>query len=229
MIANARRKRILRILALLALFAAVALGTGCFCALRDRNPGYKVNLNIAGAASTNALRVGFARLKITPDLANSKRPIYLAGFRQNRKATAIHDDLWAIACVIDDGRTRLGIVALDAIGFFHDDVISVRKRLAKKWKLDYTVVCSTHNHTTPDLLGLWGPNYLRTGVNKDYRKMVIASAASVLGDAIAALRPVKVAFHEIKTAPDGLVADMRKPEVFDPDIRVMHFTDPTNG
>jgi hypothetical protein len=66
-------------------------------------------------------------------------------------------------------------------------------------------------------------------VNKDYRQQVIAAAAQALGEATAALRPVQLAFHEIKTPPDGLVADLRKPEVFDPDIRVMHFTDPTNG
>jgi hypothetical protein len=211
--------------------AALFLISGCVCALRDRNPGYAVNLNIPAVQRQTGpdLHVGFARVKINPDLENSKRPIYLAGFRQNRKATAIHDDLWAIACVLDDGKTRLGIVALDAIGFFHDDVISVRKRLKKELKLDYTVICSTHNHTTPDLLGLWGPNYLRTGVNKDYRQQVIAAAAQALGEATAALRPVQLAFHEIKTPPDGLVADLRKPEVFDPDIRVMHFTDPTNG
>jgi len=131
--------------------------------------------------------------------------------------------------VLDDGRTRLGIVALDAIGFLHDDVISVRKRLAKEWRLDYTIVCSTHDHNAPDLVGLWGPNYLKTGVVKEYREQVIADAAKALGDAVATLRPVQVAFHEIKTRPDGLVADMRKPEVFDPDIRVMHFADPTNG
>lgn len=215
----------------LILMLGLTLGTGCLCALRDRNPGYAVNLDIRGdpLKREHQLRAGFARMKINPDLENSKRPIYLAGFKQNRKATAIHDDLWAVGCVLDDGQTRLGIVALDAIGFFHDDVISVRRRLAKEWKLDYAIVCSTHNHATPDLLGLWGPNYLRTGVDKDYRQQVIAAAAQVLGEAAKALRPVDVVFHEIKTPPDGLVADLRKPEVFDPDIRVMHFTDPTNG
>ena len=229
MSSNAKRKRLLRLSAGSILLLALGLGTGCFCALRDRNPGYNVKLDIPQGRPANTFQAGFARVKITPNLAESKRPIYIAGFRQNRKATAIHDDLWAVACVLDDGRTRLGIVALDAIGFFHDDVISVRKRLAKEWKLDYTIVCSTHDHNAPDLLGLWGPNYLKTGVNKEYRAQVIAGAARALGDAVAALRPVRVAFHEIKTAPDGLVADMRKPEVFDPDIRVMHFTDPTNG
>lgn len=229
-----KSKRAWRVAVGVVLVAALALGSGCLCAFRDRNPGYALNVNIEGGQKNTLkreyqLRAGFARVKINPDLENSKRPIYLAGFRQNRKATAIHDDLWAMACVLDDGQTRLGIVALDAIGFFHDDVIRVRKRLAAEWKLDYTIICSTHNHTTPDLIGLWGPNYLRTGVDKDYRQQVIAAAAKVLGDAVAALRPAQVAFHEIKTAPDGLVADLRKPEVFDPDIRVMHFTDPTNG
>lgn len=222
------RKRAWRIGATVLLVMALALGTGCLCAFRDRNPGYKLNVAIQPKPSTNALRAGFARVKINPDLDPSKRPIYLAGFRQDRKATAIHDDLWAVACVLDDGQTRLGIVALDAIGFFHDDVINVRRRLAAQWKLDYTIICSTHNHTTPDLLGLWGPSYLRTGVDKHYREQVIAAAAKVLGEATAALRPVQLAFHEIKTPPEGLVADLRKPEVFDPDIRVMHFTDPTN-
>ena len=218
-----------RRLAVLLLIAVCALGTGCLCAFRDRNPGYSLNLNIPARGEDLPFRAGFARIKINPDLENSKRPIYLAGFKQNRKATAIHDDLWAIACVLDDGRTRLGIVALDSIGFFHDDVIRVRKRLAKEWELDYTIICSTHNHSTPDLLGLWGPNYLRTGVNKPYREQVIAAAAKVLGDAVRDLRPVKVSFQEIQTETTGLVADLRKPEVFDPDIRVMHFTDPTNA
>jgi hypothetical protein len=225
MSSKSKRNRLLLFLSI----AVLALGTGCLCAFRDRNPGYTVNLAVPAKPSTNALRAGFARMKINPDLERSKRPIYLAGFKQNRKATAIHDDLWALACVLDDGRTRLGIVALDAIGFFHDDVISVRKRLAKELKLDYTIICSTHNHATPDLLGLWGPNYLRTGVNKEYREQVIAASAKVLGDAVRDLRPAKVVFHEIKTETNGLVADLRQPHVFDPDIRIMHFTDPANG
>src|SRR6185436_20072000 len=112
------------------------------------------------------------------------------------------------------------------IGFFHDDVISVRARLDPSLKINYTVVCSTHNHNTPDLLGLWGPNYLRTGVNPEYREQVINTAAQVLGEAAAALQPTKVGFKELPTSPEGLVADLRKPEVFDPNIRFMHFTNP---
>ena len=235
---KARRKLFRRILLTVALVSIVVLA-GCAYAFRDRHPGYTLALNIASAppasspsGSTNvrsqSLQVGFAREKINPDLSNPDKKVWLAGFKQGRAATLIHDDLMAIGCVIDDGKTRLGIVALDAIGFFHDDVVRVRQRLAAEAKLDYTIICSTHNHNTPDLLGLWGPNYLKTGVNAEYLDQVVNAAAKVLNDAARALQPAAVAFKEIPTPPDGLVHDSRKPIVFDPDIRFMHFRNLTN-
>lgn len=224
-------RRCLRLASWTFLILALVLGGGCLYAFRDRHPGYAVRLQVAPPPTleTNqaSLRVGFSRVKINPDLTANK-PVYLAGFRQNRKATSIHDDLWAMTCVLDDGRTRLGIVALDAIGFFHDEVIQVRTQTAQSLGLQYVVVCSTHNHNTPDLLGLWGPSYLKTGVNKVYRQQVIDAAVQSLGLAVEALQPARVAVHEIPTAPEGLVGDSRKPIVFDPDIRLMHFTNPTN-
>jgi hypothetical protein len=224
-------RRVLR-LVLWAFAALVALVLArCLYAFRDRNPGYTLAVaidSVKARTEPRPLRVGFARMKINPDLSDPKRPVWLAGFDQHRAATRVHDDLWAIACVIEDGYTRLGIVALDAIGLFHDDVIRVRRRLAPDWKLDYTIVCTTHNHSTPDLLGLWGPDFFHTGVERSYREQVVSAAAKALGDAVAALQPAHVTFHEIPTPTAGLVADTRRPEVFDPDIRLMHFINPTN-
>lgn len=217
--------------ALLVVLAAALVLRGLY-AFRDRSPGYQLDLRLgpsSASATPKPLRVGFGRVKINPDLSDPRRPVWLAGFSQNRAATGIHDDLWAVACVLDDGDTRIGIVGLDAIGFFHDDVIAVRRACRPEWKLDYAIVCAMHNHSTPDLMGLWGPNPLRSGVDERYRRQVISAAAQALGDATAALQPALVAFHEIPMSPDGLVADTRKPIVFDPDIRVMHFTSPTQG
>lgn len=214
---------------LVLVFLLVARGVYAF---RDRTPAYMLDLKIDAAKSQSEprpLRVGFGRVKINPDLSDTNRPVWVAGFSQNRAATAIHDDLWAIACVMDDGYTRMGVVALDAIGFFHDETLEVRSACPERWKLDYITVCATHNHSTPDLMGLWGPDILRSGVDARYRQKVIAGAAKALGQAVKALQPARVAFHEIPTPPDGLVADTRKPIVFDPDIRVMHFTSAAKG
>ena len=224
--------RILRWGAALLLVLGIALIARGLYAFRDRVPGYALDLKIDAAkslAEPRPLRVGFGRVKINPDLSDPQRPVWLAGFSQHRAATAIHDDLWAIACVLDDGHTRLGIVGLDAIGLFHDDVVAIRRRCPASWKLNYTVICSMHNHSTPDLMGLWGKDFLHTGVDPHYREQVIAAAAQALGDAVAGLTSARVAFHEIPTPSDGLVADTRKPIVFDPDIRVMHFTSVSNG
>jgi hypothetical protein len=188
--------------------------------------GYSVDLNIRSQPQSEGvqpLKAGFARVKITPDISDPHKPVWLAGFQQNRRATGVHDDLWAVACVIDDGATRVGLVALDAIGFFHDDVARVRQALSAEAKIDYAIVCSTHNHSTPDLLGLWGPNYLRTGVNPEYKKAVITAAAAALTSAADDLQPARMAAHEIILPPQGLVSDTRKPEVFDSDLRVLHF------
>jgi hypothetical protein len=210
-------------------FVAIALlllSARSWFAFRDRTPGYSVDLNIRAqpqSEGSHPLRAGFARVKITPDISDPKRPIWLAGFHQNRETTGVHDDLWAVACVIDDGATRVGIVALDAIGFFNDDVIRVRHALSQDTKIDYAIVCSTHNHSTPDLLGLWGPSYLKTGVDPEYKTQVIAAAAAALTFAAENLEPARMGAHEIKLPPDGLVSDTRKPEVFDSDLRVLHF------
>jgi hypothetical protein len=233
-LAGKRRLRLKRALTLFGVFgilAAILAGGRGYFAFRDRLPGVSLNLRIVPAkpAQSHLLKVGFARVKINPDLSNPASPIYVAGFGQNRKATAVHDDLWAIACVIDEGRSRLGIVSLDAIGFFHDDVVRVRRRLAPDWKLDYAIVCSTHNHSTPDLMGLWGPNYLRTGVNGSYLELVRSACVLALGSAVSNLEPVRISFHEIPCDTKDLVADTRKPIVFDPDIRVMHFVQAASG
>jgi hypothetical protein len=203
-----------------------------YLAFHDRLPGFSLDLRIdppKPGASGRGLRVGFAREKINPDLSSPGHPVYVAGFGQNRRATAIHDDLWAIACVIDDGRSRLGIVALDAIGFFHDDVVRVRKRLASDWKIDYAVICSTHNHSTPDLMGLWGRDFVHTGVDGGYLETVRGACVRALGNAVTNLRPARLSCSEIAVDTTNLVADTRKPIVFDPNIRVIHFLEAASG
>jgi hypothetical protein len=210
----------------------VGIGVRVGYALRDRHPGYRLDLDLdsaQSAANPRPLEVGFGRAKINPSLGDGQRPVWLAGFSQHRAATALHDDLWAVAVVLDDGYRRVGLVVADAIGMFQDDVIEVRRRVLSEWRLDYTIVCTTHNHSTPDLMGLWGPDVLHTGVDLRYRETVIAGMVRALGDAVTARQPARVVCHHIPVAPEGLVEDTRLPRVFDSDLRVMHFTRADNG
>src|SRR5206468_824754 len=74
-----------------------------------------------------SLRVGFAEADITPKL--DAGPIFMAGFGQNRKATAIHDPLLARAIVLSDGTKKIAIVSVDLVGLSLPQVTPMRQRL----------------------------------------------------------------------------------------------------
>ena len=216
--------RALRWFGLVLLVCVVGLAGFVWWNIHDRNPDAAFDRSFGPTLSVPArLRAGFGRRVINPDMS---KPVWVAGFAHNRAATKIHDDLKAVAAVIDDGEHRVGIVALDAIGFFNDEVVAVRRSLPSSARLDYVIVASTHNHSTPDLMGIWGPSDFRSGIDPDYRRAVVAGAAGALMDAVEAIAPASVSFVEVPLDPAGLVADSRDPQVFDATMRLMVFTAP---
>ena len=64
--------------------------------------------------------IGYAQNIITPSL---ERPVFLAGFDQNRRATAIHDHLYVRALAIGTPGQTLVLCAFDLIGFFRPHVL----------------------------------------------------------------------------------------------------------
>jgi len=63
------------------------------------------------SGSTGALRVGWAKVNITPA---SPTPTAGYGNRRGRPYTAVHDSVYIRAMVIDNGVTKAAIVAADA-------------------------------------------------------------------------------------------------------------------
>ena len=56
------------------------------------------------------LSVGFAEADVTPKL-DAKKPVYIAGFGHNRKATKVHDPIMARAVVLSDGKQKIALVS----------------------------------------------------------------------------------------------------------------------
>ena len=173
-----------------------------------------------GGASPAAepLHAGFAETDITPKLGD--KPVYMAGFGQNRKATGVHDPLKARAVVLRHGGQKLAVVALDLIGFFNADVAHVRERLDG---FDYVLVCSTHEHEGPDTLGLWGPNPFTSGIDPAYVKSVEDQAVQAVQAADEAARPV-IARLGTAQAPE-LLRDSREPYVKHDELTAIEFLD----
>jgi hypothetical protein len=225
------------IVALLIGLAAVVFAVVAFLLvqIRDRHPGYSLDRVVGPAQPTagarQALLVGFAATSITPAVNAEDAPLYwLAGFNNNRAATGVQDPIWARAMVVDDGNLAVGMVVLDAIGLYHDHVVTIRKRLDRSLpQLDHLIVSATHNHSVPDLMGLWGPSRLRTGINPDYLELVLSRTVQAVQDAYAAREPARLRIATIDAGLEALVRDSREPIVKDAALRLMHFTAPEDG
>ncbi len=244
------KKLIVGFLAFLIIFTMIMLLLA-WRNMRDRNPGYSLDLHLQhGTSETVTMQIGLAKSTITPDLpdtwvdadsnatyapdkgdrfidgnANKKfDAIWLAGFHNNRPARAVHDDLWARAIVFDDGKYCVALASIDAIGFYHDYVIDVRNRVATKpWKIDHVIVTATHNHETPDLMGLWGPSFFKSGVNAEYLQYVETRIVQAIGDAYAQRQPAQILAARIDSTASDLVRDSRPPRILDDAIHLVQF------
>lgn len=220
---------------------------------RDRHPDYSLNINIKAPKESVTYKAGFAALKITPEVVekwtdknndaafnasdgdtfedkngNERFDTYwLAGFSKKRAANGVHDDLWARTMVLDDGHTRIAIIAIDLIGFPYNNVLNVRKKLANQFGITYSIICSTHNHEGPDMLGLWGDSVVKRGVNPVYEKWVEDTIVESIGVAVQNLKEAHLRVAQDQSGADSLNMDTRKPIVKDNGVYILQATDTT--
>jgi hypothetical protein len=236
----------LAVLVVIILFVIFSFYNG-----RDRHPDYSLSLDIKAAKDTVTYKAGFAALKITPEIlekwndknndaafnqedgdtfedknGNERFDAYwLAGFGKKRAASGVHDDLWARTMVLDDGRTRVAVVAIDLIGFSHTKVVNVRKKLADRFGITYTIICSTHNHEAPDMLGLWGDSIFKSGINPVYEKWVENRIVESIGIAVKNLREANLHVAQDLSGAQALSMDTRQPIVKDDGLYILQATD----
>ena len=221
---------------------------------RDRHSGYSVDINLK--SSQNEILAGFAKVDITPqgfetwtDVNGDSRynpadgdtyedtngngkfdAIWLAGFHNSRPAQGVLDPLWARAMVLDAGDLKIALCVIDMIGFGNDEVISTRKLIAEAnpW-LDYVIIASTHVHSSPDLIGQWGPSDYERGVDLNYLNQVQEGISNAVEQASESLRPAIFRFAEEKEKLKPLVGDTRPPFVFDASLKLMQVLDAETG
>jgi hypothetical protein len=168
-------------------------------------------------AGTRDVEVGLGKADITPDL--SRHVAWMAGYGTNRRATGVHDSLWARAVVLRDGATKLALVSVDLVGLQRPAVMRVRSRLPG---YAYVLVASTHDHEAPDVIGLWGPSERESGVDTSYVSFVVERIVVAVKAAEAALTPAR-AVYGTAAAPE-LIEDSRLPIVKDSVLRAVKFT-----
>ncbi|PCE64738.1 hypothetical protein [Sediminicola luteus] len=244
-------KKWLKRIGLLLLLGLVALTIMVFYNWRDRYPDYTLDLHLKSKGNA-VMQVGFAKKPITPTIVdtwndadgnfkydedkgdtyndnnnNGKFDAYwIAGMSNAKPAQGVHDDVWSRVVVMDDGNTRMALVSLDAIGFLHDDVIDIRQRIPQNLGVDYTLIASTHTHESNDLVGIWGPDPLHSGVNPEMLEYVKTQTVAAITEAVGKLRPAELVFAEDRSQRDSiLMKDTRKPIVKATGVHVMQAID----
>lgn len=183
-------------------------------------------VGLLSPARSAEFRAGAAKRVITPDLERHY-PIFIAGFGQNRKATAIHDDLFVRCLAVGTGGRPLVMCGVDSIGLFLDDTELIRKQAVESLGAPADiVVASLHDHEAPDTMGLWGPGPGQSGLLEEYNAHVVTMAAEAAVEAVKQMRPATPRLLTV-TDPEltTFIDDSRPPVVHDPDLIVLSVSD----
>jgi len=158
--------------------------------------------------------------------------LWLAGFSNSRPMTGVADPIWARATVIEQGNTSIGVVSVDLVGWFYNQVLLVRGAAAEELGLDHVIVSSTHVHEVPDTMGQWGPNIARSGVNPTFVELIHTGVLQALTDAQASAQSADVHGGRFDIPPEmwegtgvnNVNLDTRDPNITDETVWTTRFT-----
>jgi neutral ceramidase len=131
-------------------------------------------------------RAGAAASNITPRLGVS-----INGYFNDRVARHIHDELHARCLVLDDGKTRLAIVACDSCMIPRAVVEAARERIQERTGLpgSHVLISATHTHTAPACAGIF-----QSEPDEEYSAFLINRIADGVERAVNNLAPAKIAW-----------------------------------
>lgn len=150
--------------------------------------------------------------------------VWMAGFDIGRAATGVHDDTYVRAVSVRQGDLRIGLLSIDCVGYFVEEVLDIRKvALEKGLGFDHIMIASTHNHETKDTMGMWGSGPLSSGYDRPYMVQILVRSVEALAQARFAEREATI--KAVQVDVPHLVADSRQPIVLDSVVTALAFED----
>jgi hypothetical protein len=204
-------------LLMMSLGAVVLASTGC----DTDSPG---TAGIAEFPDEPILMAGTASVTVSPEPG-----AFIAGDARNRRFSGEHDPLFARALFLSDGATALALVVVDNIGLVYPDIERMRRRAAEltgdpALPPERVVIGSTHTHSGPDVVGLWGEHELSSGRDEVYMDRLVEAVAAQVAAAAAVRRRVTVRVaagdHEL-----DWVRNVSEPGLLDRRVTVMQLLD----
>lgn len=186
-------------------------------------------ITLAGCASAWAedhggLLAGASSARVSPEPG-----AFIAGDARNRRFAGEHDPLYARAVVLRQGEQALALIVVDNIGLVRPDIQRMRERAAAlvadpALPAERIIVGSTHTHSGPDVVGLWGEHELSSGRDPQYLADLTETVARQVAKAAAGLQPVTMRVasgeHEL-----GWVQNVSEPGLLDRRVTVLQLVD----
>lgn len=175
----------------------------------------------------NLYQVGASAVNITPPMGS-----FIAGDARNRRFTDVHDSLYVKALVVSDGANQVALLTFDNIGMLYPDLLKIRAAVATHIPLaslnpEHMVMASTHTHSGPDVVGIWGPDPLTSGQDTLYMQHLVTSAVQALAQALQQMKPAQ-ASYAISTHGEDWVFNISDSLSIDRTLTVLQFKD-TSG
>lgn len=178
-------------------------------------------------SGASAFVVGAASQNINPDTG-----AFIAGGKNDRHFTGIHDSIFVKAMVVSDANNQIAILTFDCIGLLYPALLDIRKEVALQIPSTSLnpaniMMASTHTHSGPDVVGIWGPNQMSSGVDTQYMKRLVQNAVAVIVTALKNKQPATL-YYAVTTFGDEWVYNISEKGELDRSVSILQFKD-VNG
>ena len=166
---------------------------------------------------------GAATRTINPE----KDSLYLAGGKANRPFIDVHDNLYVKAMVVSNRSNNITLLTFDCIGLLYPQLQAIRSRIKAELPAinpDHIVMSSTHTHSGPDVVGIWGKDLAHSGVNDKHMQLIVDRAVEAIKEATQARKPVNISFGSGSFGEDW-VKNISEPGELDRSVSIIQLTD----
>ncbi len=137
-------------------------------------------------AAEPVFRAGAATSNVTPWLGLS-----MNGGMTDNPAKYVHDELHARAIVLDDGKTQLALVVVDACMIPGDVIGKAKQRISDRTKIapDHVLISATHTHSAPT-----SGKVFQSEADPEYTRFLALRIADAVERAVANLAPARLGY-----------------------------------
>ena len=169
-------------------------------------------------------KVGAASASINPQVGS-----FIAGHTQNRKFTGVHDNLYVKAVVIANKKDNVTIITVDCIGLLYPQLQEIRRQVSANignsgFNPAHIILSSTHTHAGPDVVGIWGPDLMHSGVDSNYIKSLVNTASTQVIKAWMNRKKAH-ANYSVTQHGEGWVYNISQPDELDRTLSAICFLD----